>query len=338
MRARTLILIFLAILLAGGTAFLARNYLATERTRTIEEAKPLALATPAKSVLVAHVDIKRGQILRAEDTSWQIWPEGGLDRNYIVLGGPPVPAKTPESFAGYVSRNPIAAGEPITDSRVIAPGSKGFLAAVLRPGMRALSVPVTITSGIAGFIFPGDQVDLMLSYVVPRRETGDAFEHKAIETVMHNIRVIAIDQRMESKQGEAVPAHTATFEVTPKQAEIIALATRIGEMFLTLRSLVPTPKEAAETEKATSETAGDQPSNTPVAATATCTIDSEVSPLFPQVNNGGSGCEVSTASVTILRGGAGAATAATSGAAPGTPGAAPGTPGPTTTPPAGKGS
>jgi len=325
MRARTLILVFLAILLAGGTAFLARNYLATERTRTIEEAKPLALAAPSKSVLVAHVDIKRGQILRPEDTSWQIWPEGGLDKNYIVLGGPPVPARTPESFKGYVARNPISAGEPITDNRVIEPGTRGFLAAVLRPGMRALSVPVSVTSGIAGFIFPGDQVDLMLSYSVPPAVLGGGYDHKAIETVMRDIRVIAIDQRMESKPGEAVPAHTATFEVTPKQAEIIALATRLGEMFLTLRSLVPTPQEALATEQATSETAGQNPSDAPVAATATCTIDSEVSPLLPQVNSGGGGCDASTSVVTILRGG-GAAAATTA------------TPGATTTPPAGKGS
>jgi pilus assembly protein CpaB len=310
MRARTLILVFLAIVLAGGTAFLARNYLATERTKTIEEAKPLAMPTPSKSVLVAHGPIKRGQILRPEDTSWQIWPEGALDRNYIVLGGPPVPARTPESFAGNVARNPIAAGEPITDAKVIAPGNRGFLAAVLRPGMRAMSVPVTITSGIAGFIFPGDQVDLMLTYGVPAAITGGGFEHKAVETVLRNIRVIAIDQRMESKPGEAVPAHTATFEVTPKQSEIIAIASKIGEMFLTLRSLVPTPQEALALEEATSETAGHNPVASPVAKTATCTLDSEVSPLLPQVTGGVSGCEASTSVITILRGGASTSTPA----------------------------
>src|SRR6266436_2935164 len=254
MRARTLILVFLAIILAGGTAFLARNFLARERETIVQEQAPLKVQAPAKSVLVAKVDLKRGQILRPEDTVWQIWPEGGLDRNYIVLGGPPVPARTPESFAGYVVRNPITSGEPITDARVIAPGNRGFLAAVLRPGMRAISVPVTITSGIAGFIFPGDQVDLMLTYVVPATVLGG--EHKVVETVLRNVRVIAIDQRMESKPGEAVPAHTATFEVTPKQSEVIALASKLGEMFLTLRSLVPTSQEALATEQATSETAG----------------------------------------------------------------------------------
>jgi len=302
MRARALILVFLAIILAGGAAFLARNFLARERETIVQEQAPLKVQTPAKSVLVAKVDLKRGQILRPEDTVWQIWPEGGLDRNYIVLGGPPVPARTPESFAGSVARNPITSGEPITDARVVAPGNRGFLAAVLRPGMRALSVPVTITSGIAGFIFPGDQVDLMLTYTVPSVVLGAGFDHKAVQTVLRNVRIIAIDQQMESKPGEAVPAHTATFEVTPKQSEIIALASRIGEMFLTLRSLVPSPQESLAADKLISQTAGQDPPDSSVAATATCTLDSEVGLMLPKVLSGQGACEASV--VTILRGSA----------------------------------
>src|SRR5947208_1470660 len=102
----------------------------------------------------------------------------------------------------------LAGGEPITDARVVAPGSRGFLAAVLRPGMRAISVPVTITSGIAGFIFPGDHVDLLLTYALPAAPSEASksnYDHKAAETVLRNIRVIGIDQRMESTHGEAVP-------------------------------------------------------------------------------------------------------------------------------------
>jgi pilus assembly protein CpaB len=302
MRARTLILIVLALVLAGGTAFLASSYLNSQRQTIVREAEPLKIEKPAKSVLVAHVDIKRGQILRPEDTSWQIWPEGGIDKNYVVLGGPPVPPKTPESFAGSVARNSIPAGEPITEGRVIAPGNRGFMAAVLRPGMRAISVPVTITSGIAGFIFPGDQVDLMLTYVVPAASLGPGFEHKAVETVLRNVRIIAVDQRMESKAGEAVPAHTATLEVTPKQGEVIALASKIGEMSLALRSLVPTSQEASATEQATAETAGQDPSDPQIAKNATCTMDSEISPLLPPVSSGEGACSVSV--ITVIRGGA----------------------------------
>jgi len=301
MRARTLILVFLAIILAGGTALLARNFLARERETIVQEQAPLKVQTPAKSVLVAKADVKRGQILRPEDTVWQVWPEGGLDRNYVVLGGPPIPARTPESFAGYVVRNPITSGEPITDARVIAPGNRGFLAAVLRPGTRAISVPVTITSGIAGFIFPGDQVDLMLTYTVPASVLGGGSEHKVVETVLRNVRVIAIDQRMDSKPGEVVPAHTATFEVTPKQSEIIALGSKIGEMFLTLRSLVPSPQETQAGDKLVSDGAGQDVPDSPVAATATCTIDSDVGLMLPKVSSTQGACDASV--ITILRGG-----------------------------------
>ena len=253
MRARTLILLLLAVFLAGGTALLARSWLATERIKTIEEAKPLALPAPGKSVLVAKTDIKRGQIMRTEDSVWQIWPEGGVDKSYILLGS----QKTPESYAGWVARNPISSGEPITESKIIAPGSRGFLAAVLSPGTRAISVPVTLTSGISGFIFPGDRVDLMMTYNVPSKEKTEgqvskaqAYEHKAVETVLRDIRVIGIDQALEGKPGLAVPAHTATLEVTEKQTEVIILANEIagGKLTLVLRSLSeppPAPDAAA---------------------------------------------------------------------------------------------
>jgi pilus assembly protein CpaB len=254
MRARTLILLFLAIVLAGGTAFLARAWLASERSKELAVAAPMALPTPGKSVLVARAEIRRGQILRPDEMVWQTWPEGGLDKTYVLMGGP----RTPESFAGWVAKNPIAGGEPISEAKIIAPGNRGFLAAVLRPGMRAISVPVTITSGISGFIFPGDQVDLLLTYVVPATVSQDkdkkqSYEHKAAETVLRDIRVIAIDQRLESKAGEAVPAHTATFEVSAKQTEVILLASEIGKVTLILRPLIPDPAEQAAAEPSRAE-------------------------------------------------------------------------------------
>lgn len=254
MRARTLISLFFAIVLAGGTALLARAWLAAERSKELAEAAPMALPTPAKAVLVARTEIRRGQILRPDEMVWQTWPEGGLDKTYVVMGGP----RTPETFAGWVAKNPIVGGEPISEAKIIAPGNRGFLAAVLRPGMRAISVPVTITSGISGFIFPGDQVDLLLTYSVPATVSSDkdkksSYDHKAAETVLRDIRVIAIDQRLESKAGEAVPAHTATFEVSAKQTEVILLASEIGKVTLILRPLVPDPAEQATTEPSRAE-------------------------------------------------------------------------------------
>jgi len=297
MRFRTVMLLFLAIGLAGGTAMLARAWLTAQRSQEVAEAAPLALPTPAKSVLVARSDIQRGQILKPEDVMWQAWPEGGVDKNYVVLG-----SRTPESFAGWVARNPVSAGEPITESKIISPSNRGFLAAVLRPGMRAISVPVTITSGISGFIFPGDQVDLMITYPIPVLNGGNsnAYEHKAAETVLHDVRVIAIDQRLESKAGEAVVAHTATLEVTPKQTEVIALASEIGKLSLSLRSLVPAAGEIAAAA-ALASAGGQLADSSNGVPNPTFTIDSEISPLLPKSLHGNDNSDSRT--TTILRGG-----------------------------------
>jgi pilus assembly protein CpaB len=277
MRARTLILFVVALSLAGGTALLVRSFLAQKSGEVEAE----ALARPAalqKFVLVARAAILRGQILKPQDLSWQVWPEGGIDKNYILSG-----TRTPESFTGWVARDPFAAGEPISDAKIVSPGSRGFLAAVLRPGMRAISVPVTATSGISGFVFPGDEVDILITHQLTGHNEA---EHKAAETVLHDVRVIGIDQKLDSKTGEALVAHTATFEVTPKQSEMIAVAAEIGKLSLSLRSLA-----AASSEK----TSADSPTGD---AQGTFTMDSEVSQLVPKPGAAESG-------VTILRGGTG---------------------------------
>jgi len=303
MRARTLILLVVALVLAGGTTMMARMWLTSQRTATTEAA-PLAVPTPAKSVLIARSPIQRGQLLKPEDLSWEPWPEGGIDKNYIVIG-----TKTPEAFTGWVARLPIGAGEPITDAKIIAPGNRGFLAAVLHAGMRAVSVPVSLTSGISGFVFPGDQVDLLVTYTVqdaPRpnqgANPGPLLEHKISETVLHDVRVIGIDQKVDVKAGEANPnVKSATFEVTPKESEIIALASEMGKLSLSLRSLVPGP---GELKHEISDSPFDAPSN---PLSETYTVDSDVSPLLRNPNKQG-GADMSQ--VTILRGGQTQVTAA----------------------------
>src|SRR5262245_49076240 len=279
MRARTLILFVIALSLAGGTALLVRSFLADKNS--VAEAEALARpSAPQKFVLVSKGAITRGQILKPQDLSWQVWPEGGIDKNYIQVG-----TRTPETFTGWVARDPFAPGEPITDAKIVSPGSRGFLAAVLAPGMRAVSVPVTATSGISGFVFPGDQVDILITHQ-PTRAGGGETQHKAAETVLQDVRVIGIDQKLDTKTGEALVAHTATLEVTPKQSEIIAVASEIGKLSLSLRSLA-----SASSEK----TQADAPAED---GKTTYTMDSEVSQLLPKPGAGSEG-------VTVLRGGAG---------------------------------
>jgi pilus assembly protein CpaB len=253
---------------------------------------------PAKSVLIARNDIQRGQLLKPEDMSWEPWPEGGIDKNYVLMG-----TKTPDSFSGWVARLPITAGEPISETKIVAPGNRGFLAAVLRPGTRAVTVPVNTTSGIAGFIFPGDQVDLIVTYSVAERPApgvdnpGPVRDLKISETVLRDIRVIGIDQKLDNKSGEVNPnLKNATLEVTPKQSEIIALASDMGKLSLSLRSLVPGPGEARhEIDQSLVDAA-----STPLSETYT--LDSDISPLLRNPLQKVEAKEPAVPPVTILRG------------------------------------
>jgi pilus assembly protein CpaB len=146
---------------------------------------------------------------------------------------------------GAVVRKRIATGEPITDGAVVKPGERGFLAAVLEPGMRAVSVPLTPTSSNSGLIFPGDRVDLILTQsLVESKSEGSV--RRVSETVLSDIRIIAMGAETgdDPQEGDAnEKAKTATLEVTPAQAEKVALLTELGKLSLSLRSLAaPSPR------------------------------------------------------------------------------------------------
>jgi Flp pilus assembly protein CpaB len=155
----------------------------------------------------------------------------------------------PADLIGTVVRNEITAGQPITHGSLIKPGERGFLAAALGPGMRAVTVSVSSTSGVAGFVFPGDRVDIVLTQAVSGGGEGPPL--KVSETVIQNARVLATDQRMsaQGEDGKAVVQNfsTVTLEATPKIAEKIAVASTIGQLSLSLRSIAD---NSAELERA----------------------------------------------------------------------------------------
>ncbi|MGB1027797.1 MAG: Flp pilus assembly protein CpaB, partial [Rhodospirillaceae bacterium] len=146
---------------------------------------------------------------------------------------------TLDSLVGAEIRAPVSGGIPLQNAQLVFPGDRGFLAAVLTPGLRAVSVPVTDTSGIAGFVFPGDRVDVMLSVRLQGKDDeGSAETRYAGLTVLTNVRVLAMDQRTETINGEVSLADTATLEIWPKDSEKVALALAMGELSLALNSLV----------------------------------------------------------------------------------------------------
>ena len=146
---------------------------------------------------------------------------------------------------GTVVRFPVTAGQPVTQGALVAPGDRGFLAAALGPGMRAVTITVSQKTGVAGFIFPGDRVDLLLTQTVKGGDSGEPL--KTAETILRNLRVLATDQstETETENGKTVvrSARTITLEVTPRIGEKIAVADTIGTLNLSLRSIADNQTE-----------------------------------------------------------------------------------------------
>jgi pilus assembly protein CpaB len=238
------ILLVIALVIAGVTAFMARSM--------FSDTKPVAVAQAPEptgpQVLVATRSLPVGTILTADAFRFQPWPKELVEKAYFIQSeGEGDPMK---DLLGTVVRNTITAGQPITQGSVVSPGDRGFLAAALGPGMRAVTVPVSALTGVAGFVFPGDRVDLVLTQNVAGQGTGDAL--KVSETIIRNLRVLATDQRAQpslDEKGNTIVSEykLVTIEVTPNIAEKIAVAQTIGTISLSLRALAD---NAAELEQA----------------------------------------------------------------------------------------
>ena len=233
MDGKKIVLLAGALIIAVTTALLARNMLSSSGApQASASAMPVEADQP--HVLVATKALPVGTILDAESFRFQPWPKD-LEEQAYYLQGQADPAK----LVGSVVRNAISAGQPMTVGSVIKPGERGFLAAALGPGMRAVTVPVSAQNSVAGFVSPGDRVDLMLTQSVSGGGDGDPL--KVSETILRNLRVLATDQRMDALGADGKPVvqtySNVTIEVTPKIAEKIAVAQTIGSLSLTLRSL-----------------------------------------------------------------------------------------------------
>jgi pilus assembly protein CpaB len=235
MDVRKIALLVGALIIAGVTAFMARNMFLGA---SAPEAQASAVTQQAASqVMVATRTLPVGTIIDAEMLRYQPWPEGLVQEAYFVRGQEG--AADPSELIGTVVRTEVSAGQPITRGSLVRPGERGFLAAALGPGMRAVSVPVSATSGVAGFVFPGDRVDIVLTQEV--EGGGDGAPLRASETIFRNVRVLAVDQRLDARNDEgdsvAQPGSNVTLEATPRMAERIAVAQTLGQLSLSLRSL-----------------------------------------------------------------------------------------------------
>jgi pilus assembly protein CpaB len=234
---KKLVLLLGALVIAIGTALAARSMFAGAGA---PQAEAQQAAPQGPKVLVAQRALPVGTIITADAVAYQLWPEEMVQDAYFLEGEADM-----TQLLGTVVRHPVTAGEPVTQGTLVAPGDRGFLAAALGPGMRAVTVSVSARTGVAGFVFPGDRIDLVLTQTVAGAEGGSI---KTSETIMRNLRVLATDQKTESKTNENGKTVVKTFrmvtvEVTPKIAEKLAVAQTIGTLSLSLRSLADNQAE-----------------------------------------------------------------------------------------------
>ena len=234
---KKLVLLLGALVIAIGTALAARSMFAGAAAPEVEAAAPVP---EGPKVLVAQRAMPTGTIITADALGFQQWPEELVQDVYFLDGESDI-----NQLLGTVVRHPVTAGEPVTQGSLVRPGDRGFLAAALGPGMRAVTVPVSANTGVAGFVFPGDRVDLVLTQTVTGEEGAPL---KAAETVLRNLRVLATDQttnQVKTEDGRTVVRgfKTVTIEVTPKIAEKVAVAQTIGTISLALRSIADSQVE-----------------------------------------------------------------------------------------------
>jgi pilus assembly protein CpaB len=245
MNVKKIMLLVGALVIAAVTAIMAKNMFAGAGAEQAQAAAATQAVPVGPKVLVARKALPVGTIIDAESLTYQPWPTEMMQSAYYTEGQPD---SDMSKLLGTVVRYPITAGQPMTRGALVGPQDRGFLAAALGPGMRAVTVPVNASSSVAGFVFPGDRVDIVLTQEVGG---GEGPPLKVSETVVRNVRVLATDQRIDSK-GEDGKTEVRTFsnvtlEATPRIAEKIAVAQSVGQLSLSLRSLAD---NTAELERA----------------------------------------------------------------------------------------
>jgi pilus assembly protein CpaB len=232
MKTARLVILGVALAAGGAAALLAGRS---------EPAPPPPAPAPVAQldtldILVAKVDIGMGHVLAPEEVQWQIWPTAAASPNFIRKSERP---NAIEQLSGSIARTPLVAGEPVREAKLIKANGSGFMAAILPSGMRAISTEISPETGAGGFILPNDHVDVILSRRENAPEKQSGVDSHTSETILTNVRVLAIDQTVEEKNGQrVVVGKTATLELTPPQAEKLALSRQLGTLTLALRSLI----------------------------------------------------------------------------------------------------
>ncbi len=206
-------------------------------------------------VLVAAGQLRPGAVLKPDDMRWQSWPEDALVEGLVVRASQP---DAPAAFAGQLTRTDLAAGEPIRADRLVR-GQGGLLSVMLASGKRAIAVRISAQNTAGGFIMPGDRVDVVRTF---SRPDASGQSRMVSETILRNIRVLAIDQSTENLGEGAVLGQTATLELDAVQVELVVAGEAMGMLSLSLRSFADND-ETPQIEEAPAQASVLTPSRTP---------------------------------------------------------------------------
>ena len=227
MNTKRLIVLGLAGVMAIAAALLARGMMGGGTPKVeAKAAPPVAMS----EVLIANADLQPGQALSADQVRWEKWPAATVNSAFITRNSV---AGIDDAVKGTVVRSPLMSGQPITRTAIVHGSASGFMAAMLTPGMRAVSISISVDSGAGGFILPNDRVDVILT-----RKYDGTPPRVISATILSDIRVLAVDQTFkQEKDTRTVIGKTATLELTPAQAQEVEAAQNAGTLSLSLRPL-----------------------------------------------------------------------------------------------------
>lgn len=250
MKTARLIVLGIALAAGGGALFFFNGL--RQAPATIVQAAP---AVDLEDVLVAAKDIPLGTLVADTDIYWASWPRSSTSAGMIRKSDAPTGF---EDAKGSVTRGSFFQGEPIRKEKLVKGPNSGFLSAILPSGFRAVAIDIQSggNTSAGGFILPNDHVDVVRTFRDEEASKAQALDIYSTETVLTNIRVLAIGQNVQEKNGErVVTGGNATLELDPQQVERVLLAQKVGQLSLALRSMVDSNQKAAE-QQAPKETAG----------------------------------------------------------------------------------
>jgi len=259
-----------AMLVAGGAFIWMRSQSANPQV-----AQPVAVSevkAETVNVLVAKRDMVVGERISPSSLGWEAYtPTSAATPGFFLQTKNP---KAIEDFTNGIVRQAMVKGEPVLASKIVDVDEKtGAMAALLTPGMRAVSFPISADTAVAGFVLPNDRVDILLTREVQFTSNGQSVSRVISSSILENVRILAIDQSVtQDKDKTTIPGGVATVELSATDAEKLRLAHKLGDLSLTLRgyadasgaTIAPSGKAVMSQGTLSSMSGDPKPAATPV--------------------------------------------------------------------------